>query len=268
MTPPAAFRSTAATGSGAGSPATGPAVLFDMDGTLIDTPAGILRALASALAEAGASVPVDRMRATIGRPLAASLAALLALPEQHAAVTRAVARYRELFTELVVPGAPALVFPGIPGLLADLRAQGRPLAVVTSKVQRSAEELLGAAGLRDCFDAVICHGMAERGKPHPDLALLAAGVLGVPADRCVVVGDAVDDMRMAVTAGMTGYGVSYGVASPRELYDAGATLVLDSVAEFAATLSPATGRVATAAVSTSAGTPVLASGVPTGEESQ
>lgn len=209
------------------------AVLFDMDGTLIDTPAGILRVHREVLAEVGVQQPDEVVNATIGRPLGASYALMLEQPEESPDVERAVARFRALFTNVVVPNAVELIFPGIPSLLAELRSQGRALAVVTSKGQRGAEELLLASGLMDSFDAVVCHGMAERGKPHPDLALLAAERLDKKVSDCVVVGDAIDDIRMAVSAGMPAFGVSYGVATTEELQAAGAQVVLASVAELA-----------------------------------
>lgn len=213
------------------------AVLFDMDGTLIDTPAGILRVHREVLAEAGVEQPDEVVNATIGRPLGASYALMLEQQEDSPEVERAVARFRALFSDVVVPNAVELIFPGIPDLLAELRAQGRALAVVTSKGQRGAEELLLAAGLMESFDAVVCHGMAERGKPHPDLALLAAKQLDREPADCVVVGDAIDDMRMAVSAGMPAIGVSYGVATTEELHAAGAGVVLGSVAELANALT-------------------------------
>ncbi|PRY35763.1 HAD family hydrolase [Umezawaea tangerina] len=214
------------------------AVLFDVDGTLVDTPGGMLGVLRAVLEESGHAVADDLVRRTIGRPLAASFAGLLFLPEDHPDVAHAVTRARALFTETVIPSAADLVFPGIPELLAELRAQGRPLAVVTSKVRPSAVELLGAAGLLDAFDTLSCHGMADRGKPHADLALLAAGALGVPPRRCVVVGDAVDDVRMASAAGMDACGVDFGVATRAELVAAGASRVVGSVAELHDAVAP------------------------------
>ncbi|MFJ3235181.1 HAD family hydrolase [Streptomyces sp. NPDC086787] len=211
--------------------AQGPAaVLFDLDGTLLDTPGAIAGVLGRVLARTGhGDVPADQVRATVGKPLGAVFAQLTGLPEDHPEVTAAVALFREMFREEVVPGAAGLVFPGIPELLGRLRAQGVRTAVCTSKIRPSALELLEPAGLVDAFDAIVCHGMAPRGKPHPDLALLAARSVGVEPGRCVVVGDAVDDMRMAATAGMSAIGVSYGVASVRELTRSGAGLVADNV---------------------------------------
>ncbi|MET0134518.1 MAG: HAD family hydrolase [Kibdelosporangium sp.] len=213
------------------------AVLFDMDGTLVDTPAGIVRVFHTVLAEMNRPAAAAAVRATIGRPLAPSLGSLLGLPTDHPDVEQAVARTRALFTEQVVPSAAGLVFPGIPSLLARLRANNRPLAVVTSKIRPSTEQLLGAAGLLDSFDVLSCHGMTERGKPHPDLALLAASELGVPPEHCVVVGDGVDDIRMAVAAGMVAYGVDFGVATRAELLSVGASEVFGSVRELTAVLA-------------------------------
>ncbi|MCM2578583.1 HAD family hydrolase [Streptomyces meridianus] len=205
-------------------------VLFDLDGTLLDTPRGIVRVLRDVIVESGRPLPPEEaIRATVGRPLAAVFSTLLDLPEDHAETAHAVERFRVVFREKVVPGAADLVFPGVPHLLSRLRDGGYPLAVVTSKIQASAEEILRPAGLRDDFDAVICHGMAARGKPHPDLALLAAERLDSDPACCVVVGDAVDDMRMARSAGMTAVGVTYGVATHAQLADAGAHHVTDSV---------------------------------------
>ncbi|MFF1543790.1 HAD family hydrolase [Streptomyces sp. NPDC058291] len=206
------------------------AVLFDLDGTLLDTPGAIAGVLQRVLEGIGRpDVPGDRVRATVGKPLGIVFAELTGLPEGHPEVTEAVARFREQFRAEVVPRAAELVFPGVPELLSRLREEGRKIAICTSKIRSSAEELLEPAGLADAFDAVVCHGMAPRGKPHPDLALLAARSVGVAPERCVVVGDAVDDMRMATAAGMRAIGVSYGVATARQLAEAGAEPVTDTV---------------------------------------
>ncbi|MFI8519447.1 HAD family hydrolase [Streptomyces sp. NPDC085481] len=205
------------------------AVLFDLDGTLLDTPSAIADTLHATLAERGRSASDDRVRATIGRPLAASFAQLTELPEDHAEVQAAVSLFRHLFREQAVPRARELVFPGVPELLDRLRGEGHRIAIVTSKIRPSAEELLRPAGLYDLFHTVVCHGMADRGKPHPDLALLAAERLGLGPEACVVVGDAVDDMRMARSAGMRAVGVTYGVAGEEALNEAGAHTIAHSV---------------------------------------
>lgn len=213
-----------------------PAVLFDLDGTLIDTPAGITMVYNEVLAEDGRTAPETVIRATIGRPLDAAFSVLLGLPADAAEVARGVARFRELFRDTVVPNARELVFPGIPAVLARLRGAGHPLAIVTSKVETSAREILASAGMVDEFDVIVCHGMARRGKPDPDLALLAAERLGRSPEGCVVVGDSVDDVRMAVGAGMRVIGVGYGVAKPDQLWAAGADTVAGSPSELSTIL--------------------------------
>ncbi|MFB9908966.1 HAD family hydrolase [Allokutzneria oryzae] len=208
------------------------AVLFDLDGTLVDTPQANVRLMTEVLAESGRPMPeADRVRATVGKALEPSFAALLGVPLTDPLVSRQATRFRRLFRDRVLPEAGDLVFPEIPGLLRRLRTAGCALAVVTSKVRSSAEELLAAAGLLEEFDAVVCHGMAPRGKPQPDLALLAARLLALPPSACLVVGDAVDDVLMALAAGMPVVAVTYGVTSAAELLGAGATRLVGSAAE-------------------------------------
>jgi phosphoglycolate phosphatase len=201
------------------------AVLFDLDGTLVDTPGGMTRVLRAVVESAGMPVNDAVLHQTVGRPLVTSLAVLLDLPADHPEVTGAADQVRALFTEIVIPKASDLVFPGTWTLLALLRQRGCRLAVVTSKVERSAVELLEATGLIGEFDALACHDMAGRGKPAPDLALLAARELDVAPQWCAVVGDAMDDMRMAVAAGMDAIGLTCGVASNDDLVAAGARRV-------------------------------------------
>jgi phosphoglycolate phosphatase len=217
-----------------------PAILFDLDGTLIDTPSGIVRVFEEVLAQDGRVVAETDIRATVGRPLDASFGVLLDLPADSAAVARAVTRFRDVFRTRVVPGARELVFPGVPALLTRLRAAGHQLAIVTSKVETSAREILTSAGLMDEFEVIVCHGMAPLGKPNPDLALLAADRLGRSPGECVVVGDSVDDVRMALAAGMPVIGVACGVSGPGQLRDAGAVTVVDDTAEIPTVLATPT----------------------------
>ncbi|HYQ62145.1 HAD family hydrolase [Actinophytocola sp.] len=217
-----------------------PAVLFDLDGTLIDTPSGIVTVLREVLAEGGRTAPEADIRATVGRPLDAAFSALVGLPPDSPEVASSVARFRLLFRERVVPGARELIFPGILDVLAGLRGTGRQLAIVTSKVETSAREILAAAGMVNMFDVIVCHGMAPRGKPFPDLALLAANLLGRSPEQCVVVGDSVDDVRMAVAAGMRAVGVGYGVATPDQLGAAGADVVVAAAAGLPAAVGSST----------------------------
>ncbi|MGH3661621.1 MAG: HAD family hydrolase [Micromonosporaceae bacterium] len=217
-------------------------VLFDVDGTVVDTPGANATLIAEVVAETGRPRPAEAAaRALIGRSLDAIFSELLGLPVDHPEVGQAKTRFRQRFTDQVVPTATSLVFPGVVELLGELRRQERPLAVVTSKITVSATEMLRAAGLIDAFDTVVCHDMAPRGKPYPDLALLAAEHLGASPADCVMVGDALDDIRMAVAAGMAPVGVGYGVATSEQLFAAGAVAVAPSAAALSGILGGLSG---------------------------
>jgi phosphoglycolate phosphatase len=195
------------------------ALLLDLDGTLLDTPTAIVEVLCRVL---GPGVDPVAVRRTVGRPLPASVAGLMGVAVDDPAVSDAVDRYRLLFSREVAPRAARLVLPGVLDTLARVRQAGWRTAVVTSKVRSSAVPLIEGAGLSRLLDAVVCDDMVAHGKPDPEMALVAAARLDTPAGRCVVIGDGVDDMRMAVEARMAAIGVTTGVGGAEDLRAAGA----------------------------------------------
>jgi phosphoglycolate phosphatase len=205
------------------------AVLFDLDGTLADTPGAIARILGAMCPLA----PPDRLAASVGRPISGVFAEPLAVYEDSTAVRDAVSEFRRRFAAEVVPHAADLVFPAIRTLLDELVAAGRPIAVVTSKSPAGATEFLTAAGLDHYFPVTVGFVAGIPGKPAPDQALIAAAALGVGPADCVVVGDSTDDMKMAVSAGMRGIGVGYGVATATNLRAAGASSVAQAPEDLA-----------------------------------
>ncbi len=207
-------------------------VLLDLDGTLVDSPSVILAAFHDACAPHGAvPLPADA-RGLIGKPLDTILPRLL--PRGDEAVwEEAKALFRESFARRSRAAASTLVFPGIRELLTDLAAEGLRIAVVTSKITRSAHELLESTGLDQHPDLVVGHDQSPRGKPAPDPALLAASSLGLAPEECVVVGDSPDDVAMAVSAGMAAIGVDWGVSDADTLFSAGADHVATTVNELA-----------------------------------
>jgi HAD superfamily hydrolase (TIGR01509 family) len=210
-------------------------VLLDLDGTLADSPSVILSAFHDACAPYGAvPLPADA-RALIGKPLDAILPRLIP-GEDETVWEEAKALFRESFTRRSRTAASSLVFPGIRDLLAELSAEGVGIAVVTSKITRSAHELLAATGLDGYPDVVVGHDQTPRGKPAPDPALLAAESLGLAPEECVVVGDSPDDVAMAVGAGMAAIGVGWGVSDAEALLSAGADSVATTVTELAGRL--------------------------------
>lgn len=200
-------------------------VIFDLDGTLLDTPSGIVEVVGLTASELGIAVPAEALvRSMIGKPLPHMFNAFH-WPETT--TEQAVTVFRQLFSEKVVSQASNLVFPGIEQSLDALASQHR-LAVATSKIVHSAEEILSAAGLRDYFEVVAGADSVSNPKPSPDMALLVANRLGSAPETCSVVGDSIYDMQMAVAAGMDAMGVSWGVDTPEDLATAGASTVCRS----------------------------------------
>ncbi|WP_380283600.1 HAD family hydrolase [Kitasatospora purpeofusca] len=206
-------------------------VLFDLDGTLADTPGAITTLLTAVLAERGVRPDPDELRATVGLPLEPSLARLLGRPADGPEVAGAAADYQARFRAHLTGAGAALCYPGVPEGLRRLTAAGLRLAVATSKPRGAAEKILALMGAADAFTVVAGHDSVDHGKPHPAMARYAAERLGLPAGSCVVVGDGVADVGMGRAAGMRVIGVSYGAATAAELTAAGADPVVGSFAE-------------------------------------
>ncbi|QUQ65339.1 HAD family phosphatase [Kutzneria sp. CA-103260] len=214
------------------------AVVFDLDGTVVDTPDLIGRIIGVTAGELGYSVAPAVVRSTIGTPLVVSFAQLFGLPADDRRVAAAVAAYRARFDVQVVEHGSKLPFRGVVDGLAVLRARGLALAVATSRILASARLVLDASGLAGAFDAVVGYDEVANGKPAADTALLAARRLGVAPGRCQVVGDAVGDMLMGVRAGMRTLGVSYGVGGVDDLTAAGARRVVGDFPSVVADVLP------------------------------
>jgi phosphoglycolate phosphatase len=207
-------------------------VAFDLDGTLIDTPTGIVAAFTAAFAEMGVAPrsPAE-IRATIGLPLKKAVSGLLGVPAGDESVARGVRLYQESFRELVLPQAGRLTFPGVARGLRALRDAGFTLTVATSSYTASAETLLAAAGLRDLFTTVVGVDRVTHPKPHPETARLITRDLGISPDQAVMVGATTHDVLMAKNAGMWSIAVSYGVHTVRQLTSANPTWIADSFGE-------------------------------------
>ncbi|GLH99954.1 HAD family hydrolase [Phytohabitans aurantiacus] len=207
------------------------AAVLDLDGTLVDTPNAIATITARILDEMGRPATEAEIRGLVGKPLDRNFAQLLRVPPEHEDVAHAIGRYRELFGKHVRQQGRALLYPGVAEGLARLRERGLLLAIATSKVYEAAVKTVAATGIAELFDVIAGHDSVTRGKPEPDMAVYAAGKLGVPVAECVGVGDGVGDMEMGRAAGMVNIGVTYGVATEAELRAAGANVIAHSFTE-------------------------------------
>jgi phosphoglycolate phosphatase-like HAD superfamily hydrolase len=204
-------------------------VIFDLDGTLIDTPRAILETMRVAAQRPDADEGV--VRAAIGLPLEVALARVLGLSVDASEVVKATERYRALWRAEVGPRLAGLVFPGVREGLATLRERGLSLGVATGKTQAGADHSIDEAGLRALLDHIAGHDRAARPKPHGDLALFVLRALSLQADEAVVVGDSALDLQMAHAAGVRSIAVTYGAQSEDDLRAAAPTWVARSFPE-------------------------------------
>jgi pyrophosphatase PpaX len=209
------------------------AVLFDLDGTLLDTIELILSSFRHATFEVlGEKIPDAVLMRNIGIPLRVQMREFTADPIK---ADEMLDRYREHNAE-IHDGAVA-AFPGVRDMLTGVRDLGLPMGVVTSKSRALAERGLEITGLGCYFDTLVTSDDTDRHKPDPYPLLVAADALGVHLRYCVYVGDSPHDVRAAVDGGAVSVAATWGVSNDPELVAEGPDVVIDSVAELLPLLS-------------------------------
>ncbi len=202
-------------------------ILFDLDGTIVDSVALIRESYRHAVREVlGREVPEDDLVRQVGRPLDVQMR--LESPEQQAAL---VHTYRE-WNRARAPEYLRL-FPGVEEMLERLRAAGRTVGVVTSKSGPMLDEAFEVLSVRQYFMIVVAADDTRNHKPHPEPITTALTRLGRRADGACYVGDGRVDIEAAVAAGVTPIGVTWGFSDRDTLLGAGATLVADDPLELA-----------------------------------
>jgi HAD superfamily hydrolase (TIGR01509 family) len=207
-----------------------PALIFDLDGTLVDTVYAHVFAWQRALAERGMAIDGWRIHRRIGmsgglftRAVGRELGRTIPEEEAHAVQ----ARHGELFREML-PARRAL--PGARELLAELRESGVAHGIATSGRRPEIDASLDALDAPDGM-VVVARGDVVRAKPEPDLFLECARRLEVEPEDCFVVGDAVWDLLAARRARMLSIGLLSGGYGEDELMSAGAFRVYRDAAE-------------------------------------
>jgi HAD superfamily hydrolase (TIGR01549 family) len=211
------------------------ALIFDLDGTLVDTVYPHVYAWQRALAEAGMPIDAWRVHRKIGmsgglftRAVAREIGRPIA-PDEAEALQR---RHGEIFRELEPTRRP---LPGAAELLARLRDDGIPHGIATSGRRPEIDPSLDALGVPG-DTVVVPRGEVSRAKPEPDLFEECARRIEVPAGECYVVGDAVWDLLAARRAHMFSVGLLTGGYGEDELVRAGAFRVYRDTAELDASL--------------------------------
>lgn len=203
--------------------------VFDLDGTLIDSVGDIARAINRTLAESGyGPVAEDQVRDMVGDGALKLLRRALAVvtggkdvPEDE--IQGIYQRFLDNYYD--ESASPACVYPGVAETLADLSARGVALGVCTNKPERITRRVLNMIGLAPLFTSVAGGDTLEVRKPDPQHLAWVVGKLG--GGRAIMVGDSVNDVKVARAAGVPVVVVSYGY--PRApIGELGADVVIDA----------------------------------------
>jgi len=205
-------------------------VVFDCDGTLVDSQHGIVAAMAAAAAAQGLPAPAAQaVRHVVG--LSLDEAVRILFPDGDPAGWTGLARgYKSAFSALRQGAAfEESLFPGIRDMVARLERNGYLLGIATGKSLRGLHATLERHGLADSF---ITLQTADRGpgKPHPDMLLRAIAEAGTSPSETVMIGDTTYDMAMARSAGSAAIGVAWGYHPRDALLAAGASHVASDCA--------------------------------------
>jgi len=181
-----------------------PVVLFDLDGTVIDSGAIILASMRHAAREVlGADVPDEQLMAAVGGPGLEAQMRALAPDRVDELVTVYRAHNEPLHDELACCA-------GMEDVLVRLKDEGRKLGIVTAKRRQTVELAFARLPIEHLFEAVVGGDETERHKPDPEPLLLAAERLNVAPAQCAYVGDSPFDIRAAKAAGMHAIAVTWG----------------------------------------------------------
>jgi len=207
------------------------AVLFDLDGTLLDTLEDLADATNAALARLGFPPhPLEAYRYFVGDGLERMIRR--ALPEgrrDQATVGRAADLMRGIYAEHWADKTRP--YPGVPELLDALAERGVRMAVLSNKPHDSTRLCVARLLPRWRFDAVLGQSEAIPPKPDPTGVREIVARLGVPAERFLYLGDTNTDMRTANAAGMFAVGALWGFRTADELREAGARVLIEKPAE-------------------------------------
>lgn len=200
-------------------------IIFDWDGTLMDSAAKIVRCFQCAAQDAGLAPPADsEVRNIIGLGLKEALDVLL--PDAQESVRAHVIEcYRQHFLNLDTTETP--LFPGVMDGLDRLSTAGFRFAIATGKARRGLDRVLQETGISHYFCATRCADEAKS-KPHPQMLHDLLGATGVPTARALMVGDTTYDLEMASAAAMGSIAVSYGAHERERLLPHGPLGCFDS----------------------------------------
>jgi phosphoglycolate phosphatase len=204
-------------------------IVFDFDGTLVDSQRTIAQSMALAFEDQGFAAPgPEAVRQVVGLPLEVAAARLLPDPDDMETAERVAESYRGAFQALHARGdVHEPLFPGAREALARLDEPDVCLGIATGKGRRGLMTSLGRHGLSDYF-ATLQTADDGPGKPSPEILQRAMTEVGAGCSETVMIGDTTFDMQMAMNAGVSAIGVAWGYHPPDELRASGAARVIES----------------------------------------
>jgi len=211
------------------------AVIFDHDGTIVDSAPGILKSANAAFAALGFPLmELSQFMPFLGPPLQRSFMDFAGMSAEQA--QQAIAIYRR---EYAAGNCFCLeIYEGMELLLRNLRAAGIKTAVASSKPTVYLEKILCGIGLRELFDAVCGVDLKRLDESKADIIAEAAQACVVPFERCIMVGDRRFDAEGARALSMPCAGALYGYGTREELEQAGAAYLVQNCAELESLILP------------------------------
>lgn len=195
------------------------AILFDLDGTLIDSRPGIFKSLHYAFRALDLPVPSDAVLSRFfGPSLATSFRDVCGFDE--ALTEKAIEQYRVYYRSAGM--FECEVYPGLEMLIRTLKAQGKKVALATKKPELFAKQILEKKGLLELFDHVAGATLEDKSEHKDSIVIRAAEVMHVEKKDCVMLGDMRFDCIGAKLAGIDCIGVTYGYGTEQELIEHGA----------------------------------------------
>ena len=181
-------------------------VLFDLDGTLINTYQLIIESFQHTFRTVlGHEKPVEEIARTFGEPLALTMSKMLTIPPEEAMQIYRGYHY-EHFEDLIE------IYPGMGELVAELSRQDYRLGVVTSRLRNTTERALRHFQIMDHFDYVLTADDTDKHKPDPTPVLMALDKLGAKPHEAIMIGDTIFDIGSARNAGVTSVMVGWSEA--------------------------------------------------------
>ena len=205
-------------------------IIFDFDGTLGDTRRNIVTTMQMTIAELGLSGRTDDECASkIGLPLDGCFEALYP-DEAKETIQLCAETYRRIFQENLLTMKPQ-VFPKVKETLSMLKEQGYTLTIASSRWHKSLSELTHDLDIAEFISYLVGADDVEKAKPNPEPVIKTLAAMGAEASETLVVGDMAVDILMGANARAKTCGVTWGNGTRKELQDAGADYIINSIDE-------------------------------------